>query len=719
MKTSNSPPARQSAAVRVKLSRGRHDHSNRIVDFEHLDPDADNEAILNYFIEGVQELIEADPEEALFQQEVIEVEELFAQGRISPIKAAARLGLSLREFVSEFVFDEESFTHIEPKAREALINNAVNALTEARAGRSIREFIRESVFGDTEFEVCAGTDDEESVRLKRSVDSLSTASLGIELRQALSVGYSLREFVEISIFNKAWREKAGLDDASLAAMISRTITAIESAEEYILNMVWFSALAVRGKEISNRLIERITYAISRRRMRDARDILELWDNRRVLVSAPQANAGVLLNQYAQWIDFDFSYLQLVETAIQEFHHQLDNDLTPRDLAHLEMAEALVHLHNEDYNKAIVHLKYAMKRGHSIMDLDLLVMCLYFLGRSYLRKGKYLKALRYAGRARKRNEKLDRPERGAAIALLEGWSVFHLGDLKKAKHLQQHAKQTLRWTDDFVSKGDARSLNGRLLLLLPEEGQPLPNEEHFEQALGEFDNAIWQYQRWDSKHRNIARAYVNMADICFLHARRLSSDPVNRPRVLQLRLQAFEYLEAAEEIYLREPERNHRGLGKLHNMRAFLYTAAGEFDRARAEAERAYFFGSLKNDHLLMGKAKRNQWSITDERRSRARYGQDEPQDETITAWASADEALRHALATDDRRLQARCYLYLGHSVLRLDRDHVSAQDFHTKACDCLSHSQRKDDPWKDKLKRLEEAIEECKAIPSDGETQLV
>jgi tetratricopeptide (TPR) repeat protein len=246
-----------------------------------------------------------------------------------------------------------------------------------------------------------------------------------------------------------------------------------------------------------------------------------------------------------------------------------------------------------------------------------------------------------------------------------------------------------------------------------------DEGQYEKALELFEDALWAYQKADARHRNIPRTYFNMANVCFLDARNLSSDPECRARVLERRLEAFEYLEIAEEIYHLDPSRNHRGLGKLHNLRALLYAASGEFSNAKAEIERAYFFGRQTKDHLIMGKARKNEWSIlTDERGGSAMQTAGEPSNEAILAFASAEDGLRHALKTNNKRLQARCCLFLGHSLLVLNRDHERAESYLERARLCLDAGpwqQRSTEPnpsqqtyWDKKLKALQEAIESCK-----------
>lgn len=700
------------------VSRRIRDHREGVLDLDGIDPNADGLTILQHLVDPSD--TNPDLQETILEQEVVAVEKLFLEGRLSAEAAAERLGLSIPEFFAEFVFDENSVPGITEKERQMLSNKAAEALEEVNSGRTIRAFIRDRVLTDEQLAIADVTMGEEAAqRLRQAVESLPAKSLGIALRQALSVGYSLEEFVALYIFNEEWAAAAGMNGEALSELIEKTVAALEMAHEYLLNEISFSALHVREKEIPERSIERFAYALARRRIRIARDLVVVLDNRRLLVSPSQRNGPVLLNLYAQWIDFDHSYSSRVEEALREFRRLSLRSRTAHDAAHLDIAEGLVHLHNEKYRRAIVHFRYALSRAHSIKDADLLATCLYYLSRSYWKLGLYVKALRYAGRAKQRNKNLARPEREAAIEILEGWLLLVMCNPKEARRRLEKACKVIARTDDYGSHGNALSFSGRLY----------KDEGNYEKALELFEDALWAFQRADARHRNIPRTYINMADVCFLDARRLSIDPKRRARVLERRLEAFEYLAIAEEFYLLDPERNHRGLGKLHNLRSLLYAASGEFGNAKAEADRAYYFGSQTKDHLVMGKARKNQWAIlTDEKSSPPIQSDGEASDEAILAFASAQEGLRHALQTNNKRLQARCYMSLGHSLLRLSRDHGGAERYLEQARACLDASpwqQNSSQPipsqqsyWNNKLKALHDAIDDCRKAAAESKQDL-
>jgi tetratricopeptide (TPR) repeat protein len=691
----------------VRNRRIRH-YRDGVFEFSSFDADADGGRLLRR-IAGVGTDSNIDLEDAGFEQTLMTVVKKFSEGCISAYSAARTLGVSLQEFLAEFVFNEASLRHLDREEREMLIMNAAEALREIKAGRTIRGFVRECVLTEEQLVIAASTMEEEAaIRLRDAVESLPATSLGIALRQSLSVGYTVPEFVELFIFTKEWQVVAGVDDEAAAALINEAVAALQLAHEYLLSESRFSALHVREKEIPDRIVSRLSSAIARRRIRDARELITRWDNRHLL-------AAVLLNLYAQWIDFDSSYLSRVETALVEFRHQPIDGRSTLDSANLDVAEGLVHLHYERYKKAIVHFKYAMKGAHSIKDRDLMATCLYYLSRAYWKLGLYEKALGYAGRAKKRNKIL---EREAAIEMLEGWLLLLLSHRKEAESRLDHARDVFAKTDDYTNHGNALSFSGRLC----------KDEEQYDKALDFFEDAVWSYQRADPKHRNIARTYVNMADVCFLHARTLSQDPSCPERVLERRLEAFEYLEAAEEIYNVDRERNYRGLGDLHNLRGLLYAASGEFERAKVEIEKALFFGSQKKDHIVIGKARKNQSIIlTAETRGPATSDNDNGQvsNQAILAFATAEEGLRHALQTNNKRLQARCYLSLGHSLLRLNRDYRGAEQCHAAARDCVdpglseqSSSQantKQQSYWQIKFNRLQHAIDLCKGTTAARE----
>ena len=649
------------------------------------------------------------PAESQSEYDVAEVERLFSEGKISVEAGAERLGLTTREFLAEFVFAKANLSPSDKQEQEVHIDNAAAAIDETKLGRSIRKFVVMCYIGGDDINHTPSQTDE-TKKLLAALESLPTDSLGIRLRQALSVGYSPPEFVEEIIFNQEWRAAHNVGHEDLTSLMSKTVSGLKSADEYLFNDSWFSALQVRPKEIPDRFIERLVRFFSRRRFRDAKELLEEWDDRELLVSPTQKNAAILLSQYAQWIDFDFSYAPRVEAAIEQFRRLPRNILSTIDSAHLDIAEGLINLHRENYNEAIVHFKYAMKMAHLKSDYDLMVICLYYLSRAYWRKGLYLKALRYARRAKKRNEELARPERGGAIEMLEVFLLFVLGEWETAQQRLERAQKALRGTDDF---GNAKSFEGRLYQA----------RGKYEKAHEIFRDAIRIFQSSECarvKHRNIARTYVNMADVRFLLARDLSKSGGSRQRILELRLEAFEHLAAAEQIYLEDPERNNRGLGKVHNMRAFLYEAAGEFERARAETELAYFFGSRKNDHLLMGKAKKNQWNIMNAARERKSAASDDDVNDAILAFASAEEALHHAKKTNSRRLQARCHIQLGLSILRLEGDHVRAQQCYDDAHRCLvENNLLAQEQWKEKMDQLQQEINSYKEMDHpDQEAEL-
>jgi tetratricopeptide (TPR) repeat protein len=650
---------------------------------------------------------DTDARDGGFGQAVADVERLFDEGSISASEAAERLGLSIREFVAEFILDDRMAASlgIHEDEREAVVNNAAEALNEELWGRSIRAFVGECVITEEDFAAArASGGPERLARLRQAVSVLPTDMLGLSLRRAMSVGYTLEEFVETVVFTQDWLAAAGIDDEEeRASLFKKALRALSAAEEFIFNAYWFSAPRTPDREIPDDLVEELSEAIAARQVGLTTSILAKWDCRRMLVFPTQKNAAALLDQFAQWIDFDFTYLPKVEAGVEQFRRMPRSSLASVDSLHLDIAEGLVSLHNENFDEAISYFNSARRAAHKIKAPEFIATCLYYLARAYWKKGIYSKALRCARRAKRRRENVNPPEKVAVIKMVEGWLLFLNGD-RKASQVLAEATEVLVRTDDFINHGNALSFQGRL----HKEGGA------FAEAMGCFRDAIAAYQKAEPRHRNIARTYVNMADVCYLKAR-LLSDPESRPEVLRLRDEAYGYLEAAEEIYGEDPGRHHRGLGEVHNTRALLYSAAGEFENANAEVEKAYLRGKHKGDHLLMGKAKKNQCLILNERQQSIKAS---PVGDAAAisaaleaamqqAFRSADQALDHAEKIENRHLKARCYICLGYSLVKVEKDYKQAHSYYLKASDYLTEEEMNQGSWRANLEKLQLAIGEC------------
>lgn len=347
------------------------------------------------------------------------------------------------------------------------------------------------------------------------------------------------------------------------------------------------------------LASKIADAIADRRIRQAKKMFDEQRKQIAALSPSRKDTADLLYVSAQWIDFDPLYLPLVERAITRFRQVPCDSLTVRDSALVDMAEGIVNLHREEYDGAIKHFDQAMTIADRYGISNLRVDARYHLARCFWKKGSYRAALDYIHKLKELNTGLDRPKLTAVAEMIEAWLYFLLEEFQKAEEVLKRAESELAGTDNSYERGNIASFWGRLARRRGEYDLAI---EHFSQAISEY----LQYSNLFKHipvHRNAGRTHDNIAVALILKARKLEDQPkrsVAEHNVKELRQEALQHLAAAESVYLDNPDQPHRGLGKVHNNRAWLYCDEGEFELAKEEAARAYNLGNEKNDHLVMG-----------------------------------------------------------------------------------------------------------------------
>ena len=336
----------------------------------------------------------------------------------------------------------------------------------------------------------------------------SNERLGPVLREQLSLGASTQEFVQEMVLSR-WFSELQIPDEARNLITDKTVAALHKSEEYIFNTLWFSALAQRDRTIPDSLIEQLGEAIACRDTEGAAVLLAKWDHRTTLMSPNDNNAPILLSYYAQWIDFDSSYLERVKELLPKFRIYRRTD--PLELAHLDIAEGLVEFHGENYDAAIPLFKAAMHTADKLPDDDLVAVSRYCLARCLWKKGLYTEGAEYAEEAIQRSDSQKRVKRVAAIKMVQGWLCFLKGDFDTARELLEQAEAELKDTDP-INHGNVLSFYGRLDI----------KEGHYNDAMKHFRKAIDVYLTSDRKHPhpNVARTHTNMAIACYDQARQL-------------------------------------------------------------------------------------------------------------------------------------------------------------------------------------------------------
>ena len=430
-----------------------------------------------------------------------------------------------------------------------------------------------------------------------------------------------------------------------------------------------------GKVPAN-AVSKLADAITNRRVGQAKKMFDKHGDQIASLAPSYESAADLLYAAATWIDFDYSYLPLVERAIAAFRQVPCESLTVRDAALVDAVEGIVMLHGEEFELAIKHFGHVVDitDRHKINNLRTDVY--YHLARCYWKKGRYLTALDYVRKFKEMNANLGRPKLTAAGEMVEAWLYFLLGKFQEAEAVLKHAESEMADTDNYYERGNIASFWGRLAR---RKGDLDLAIEHFYQSISEYSQYGKLFKNTKT-HRNAGRSHTNIAVVLMLKARNLEDRPQkdSQQKIQQLRQEAFEHLAEAERIYLTDPKRNHRELAKVYNNRAWFYITQESFDLAKKEAKQAYELGKEKSDHLVMGNTRITQSKIALSGGSR----------NVRLALDLAREAIRQARQTDNWRLQARAYIWLGEVLLE------PPFQYYTRSC-----------AYRDQAKKLLEATD--------------
>jgi tetratricopeptide (TPR) repeat protein len=402
----------------------------------------------------------------------------------------------------------------------------------------------------------------------------------------------------------------------------------------------------------------------------------------------QTGAGTFLGYLAQWVDIGFGKPALVSQVLNRFISECRQRLTVLDYVHVRMAEGLVAMSEEDYQRAAQHFAVVLALGGEIEDQQVIAIANFWTGRCLRRQGRYEDALGYVAKGREISLRLGCPRMAAVMRVLEGWVAFQEGKPEEAGRILSEAESVLRETDDYLTRGNINSAYGRI-------ARRLGNHD---QAMARFAQAIEEYNRLDPHNRNLARSFVNIAFVKRLLAvqlrekldrqaarsRRLEKPEAaasakrqrSRGQLQRFREEAFDHLRRAREIY--DLYDDHRGAGNVHITFAYLYLDDGDLDRAAAQADTAFQLGEEKKDTVLKARARILQSAVESARFEEQIEESSGESPSSQTACEFAREGLQLAKQTQNRRLIAKAYIALG---LALCLDYAEDMEEARKACD--------------------------------------
>jgi tetratricopeptide (TPR) repeat protein len=406
-----------------------------------------------------------------------------------------------------------------------------------------------------------------------------------------------------------------------------------------------------------------------RRVADGFKFLRRHESALVEMKASEPEAGPLVVRLAQWVDLGYRDVEFLAAITERFSVTDRARMRVWEFLQLRMAEAFRALGEENLERAIETLEFVLQAEPELGNQRLAAIAHFWKGRAHRKKGEYEQATKHIVRGRKLMQAVRADKLAAVIQIQESWLLFQTGQLPEALRLLDEAKAQLADTDDALSLGNIESARGRM------ERQA----GKYTEALAHFDKAVELYAERDPNHRNLARALVNAASVNRLIALQLRKRIDARAakaetreeegqstargaasqlaRYTQICNEALEQLQRAGEIYAQH--HYYSGTASALVSAGYLHLDGGNIDLGASEALKAYNLAHDKNDHIHMARARTLQ-SIAENMRVDEQLGEDAD----VAVYANnasryADDAVRLAASTENRRLIAEAYVARG------------------------------------------------------------
>jgi len=382
---------------------------------------------------------------------------------------------------------------------------------------------------------------------------------------------------------------------------------------------------------------------------------------------PQAPcAGVFAGLVAQWVDAGFDGPELVSHLLTKFPAPVRKAVPLLDYLHLRMAEGVLAMSQEDFDRAAGHFRFVQSLEDEVDDAELMAIANFWIGRCLRKTGQYDDALNYTARGEELALACGYTQMAAIMQTARSWLAFQKGRLQEAGAILRRAEDALGRTDDFLSRGNIQSAYGRITR----------RQGRYERALEYFERAIAEYRAGGGGQTQLARALLNLAFVKRLLALQLqkeldhvaasrrsakedtaaSADRARRQRleVERIRGEARAHLAESMAIYARH--HNHRGVAGVHVNTGFLHLDSGDLECAASEAAEAFRHGDEKRDYIVMARARTLQ-CIVENAALEEQVGDSGRHHEAAEAFAR--DAVESAGHTQNRRLLARAYVWQG------------------------------------------------------------
>jgi len=366
---------------------------------------------------------------------------------------------------------------------------------------------------------------------------------------------------------------------------------------------------------------------------------------------------------AEWVDLGYRAAGTLKGMVNLFSPETRAGLRTQEFLELRMAEGFCAMDEEDLDRAIALLDFVLRAEEEMGHRGLAAIAHFWKGRAHRKKGEYDAAMRHVRRGREIMQTVYQHRLAAVIQIQESWLLFQEGKAEEARRILDEAHSHLADTDDDLSLGNIESARGRM------EQQA----GRYAEALAHFDKAVELYGRRDPDHRNLARALVNAVTVKRLIALQLrkridaragqgaagggSGSAADMARYTQMCEEALKQLDRAGEVYVKQ--QYHGGIAAVLVSSGYLHLDGGNIELGAIEGQKAYELAKERNDHIHMARARVLQAMVEN-----ARVDEQLGEDADVAVCASrgrefAEQAIRWAELTENRRLIAEAYVARG------------------------------------------------------------
>jgi hypothetical protein len=400
--------------------------------------------------------------------------------------------------------------------------------------------------------------------------------------------------------------------------------------------------------ISDEALEKFRKAILRRKIEAGGALM----NRHPELLVPaigDRNGPAALDYLSRWIDVDPKFADHVAKFLPTFHDHM-NDISFGGCIHVRMAEGFAALHGELYSCGIEHFRFALTLAKTVSATELEGACHFNLGRLLRRTGQLQDALHHADEAR-------------VIAKKQGWkSMEAISEILRSRLLSplgraDEADTALKKAEDLLDQKDP--IRATLLIVRARNMRRLGSTS-YDKAYSICKEALAMYEKTSPTSPSFAYALTNAAFLIHLTA----GDKMAK-RERELRPLASKYLERAGQI-LRSPNAQYgRGRSNIELNYGLICLDEDKPEEALDRAQTAYQIGYGKSDDVAIARALILKAMIGHYRIESVEGGPHEVDASfAVQILDDAKSAVEYANKTQNPRLQARAYAWLGRILMK-------------------------------------------------------